>query len=168
MEGSPIFSRISTKLALMSGAGIFLMLAIIVGGWSIEHPVDEAITWRETQMGVSRDLVDAKASARGMQVAARGTAGRRRHSQRSTRLGGQISRSGLCAAGNREKQTTRRYHESSVKDYHGAAGRLQLVLATKSDAEVALIVGQMQKVADEMAPVIGLRRAPAEQTFHSA
>ncbi|MQW96244.1 methyl-accepting chemotaxis protein, partial [Sinorhizobium fredii] len=163
MERSPIFSRISTKLALMSGAGIFLMLAIIVGGWSIEHSVDEAITWRETQMGVSRDLVDAKASARGMQVAARdmllaksdeelqvaaATLKARRDSAVKYL---DLAFAPLVIEKNKQRVVT---IKALVEDYHGAAGRLQLVLATKSDAEVALIVGQMQKVADEMAPLI--------------
>ncbi|GEC33365.1 chemotaxis protein [Sinorhizobium fredii USDA 205] len=163
MEGSPIFSRISTKLALMSGAGIFLMLAIIVGGWSIEHSVDEAITWRETQMGVSRDLVDAKASARGMQVAARdmllaksdeelqvaaATLNARRDSAVKYL---DLAFAPLVIEKNKQRVVS---IKALVEDYHGAAGRLQLVLATKSDAEVALIVGQMQKVADEMAPLI--------------
>ncbi|WP_037461483.1 HAMP domain-containing protein, partial [Sinorhizobium fredii] len=163
MEGSPIFSRISTKLALMSGAGIFLMLAIIVGGWSIEHSVDEAITWRETQMGVSRDLVDAKASARGMQVAARdmllaksdeelqvaaATLNARRDSAVKYL---DLAFAPLVVEKNKQRVVS---IKALVEDYHGAAGRLQLVLAAKSDAEVALIVGQMQKVADEMAPLI--------------
>ncbi|MEY9587554.1 methyl-accepting chemotaxis protein [Sinorhizobium fredii] len=163
MERAPIFSRISTKLALMSGAGIFLMLAIVVGGWSIEHSVDEAITWRETQMGVSRDLVDAKASARGMQVAARdmllaksdeelqvaaATLNARRDSAVKYL---DLAFAPLVIEKNKQRVVT---IKALVEDYHGAAGRLQLVLATKSDAEVALIVGQMQKVADEMASLI--------------
>ncbi|MEY9325170.1 methyl-accepting chemotaxis protein [Sinorhizobium fredii] len=163
MERSPIFSRISTKLALMSGAGIFLMLAIIFGGWSIEYSVDEAITWRETQMGVSRDLVDAKASARGMQVAARdmllaksdeelqvaaATLKARRDSAVKYL---DLAFAPLVIEKNKQRVVT---IKALVEDYHGAAGRLQLVLATKSDAEVALIIGQMQKVADEMAPLI--------------
>ncbi|ACP23295.1 methyl-accepting chemotaxis protein (plasmid) [Sinorhizobium fredii NGR234] len=163
MERSPIFSRISTKLALMSGAGIFLMLTIIIGGWSIEHSVDEAITWREIQMGVSRDLVDAKASSRGMQVAARDMLLAKspeeleiafatlnaRHDSAVKYL--DLAFAPLVIEKNKQRVVT---IKALVEGYHAAAAKLERLLATKSDADVALIVGQMQKVADEMAPLI--------------
>ncbi len=71
MQNLSIFSRISTKLALMSGAGIVVMIIITVTGWLIEKEVSNAITRGRIQSDISRSLADAKASVRGMQIGTR-------------------------------------------------------------------------------------------------
>ncbi|MBO9126285.1 HAMP domain-containing protein [Rhizobium sp. 16-449-1b] len=66
-----VFSRISTKLALMSGAGILLMVLTTLVGWICAQDANEAASRAFTQMTISRNLVDAKASVRGMQIGVR-------------------------------------------------------------------------------------------------
>ncbi|ANK89049.1 MULTISPECIES: methyl-accepting chemotaxis protein [unclassified Rhizobium] len=66
-----IFSRISTKLAALSGIGIFLVAAMLFTVWQGGQHVYERAKYQEGQLIVSRDLVDAKASWRGMQVGVR-------------------------------------------------------------------------------------------------
>ncbi|WP_116288861.1 HAMP domain-containing protein, partial [Ensifer sp. LCM 4579] len=68
---SNIFSRIGTKLALMSGAGILAMVIITVASWYLEQEVNGAITRGRVQADIARSLIDAKASMRGMQIATR-------------------------------------------------------------------------------------------------
>jgi methyl-accepting chemotaxis protein len=65
------FSRISSKLALMSGIGILMVLAMLMTGWLSNRTVGENAMVERQQMGASRDYVDAKASVRGMQIAMR-------------------------------------------------------------------------------------------------
>jgi len=71
MNTTSILSRISTKLALMSGVGIAVMLFIAIGGWFIEQNLNDAIARGRIQTEISRSLVDAKASVRGMQISTR-------------------------------------------------------------------------------------------------
>ncbi|PDT00023.1 methyl-accepting chemotaxis protein [Rhizobium chutanense] len=66
-----IFSRISTKLAILSGIGIFLVAVMFLTVWQGGQHVYERAKYQEGQLIVSRDLVDAKASWRGMQVGVR-------------------------------------------------------------------------------------------------
>ncbi|AVA24347.1 methyl-accepting chemotaxis protein [Rhizobium sp. NXC24] len=66
-----IFSRISTKLALMSGTGILLMVLTSLISWIFAQDANEVNARAFTQMTISRDLVDAKASVRGMQIGVR-------------------------------------------------------------------------------------------------
>ncbi|ARM92639.1 methyl-accepting chemotaxis protein (plasmid) [Rhizobium sp. CIAT894] len=66
-----IFSRISTKLATLSGIGIFLVTVMLLTVWQGGQHVYERAKYQEGQLIVSRDLVDAKASWRGMQVGVR-------------------------------------------------------------------------------------------------
>ncbi|OWK24640.1 hypothetical protein AJ87_19855 [Rhizobium yanglingense] len=63
-----IFSRISAKLALMSGLGIFMVVAMLVTGWQTNRMVTASSNLERQQLIISRDLVDAKASVRGMQI----------------------------------------------------------------------------------------------------
>ncbi|OAP39907.1 chemotaxis protein [Sinorhizobium glycinis] len=163
MERSPILSRISTKLALVSGAGIFLMLAVTVTGWFIDRSVDEAISWGQTQTGVSRDLVDAKSSARGMQIAARDmllaqspkeleeavASLNARHNSAVKYL--DLAFAPLVIEKNKQRVIT---IKRLVDDYYIAAGNLENRLEAKADDQVALLVGQMHKIAGEMAPLI--------------
>ncbi|MCF3642743.1 methyl-accepting chemotaxis protein [Rhizobium sp. TRM95111] len=65
------FSRISTKLALISGIGIAVMIAIAIAGWFIEQELDKDIAQGRIQTEISRNLVDAKASVRGLQISTR-------------------------------------------------------------------------------------------------
>ncbi|PDV87503.1 methyl-accepting chemotaxis protein [Rhizobium sp. H4] len=66
-----IFSRISTKLATLSAIGIFLVAAMLLTVWQGGQHVYESAKYQEGQLVVSRDLVDAKASWRGMQIGVR-------------------------------------------------------------------------------------------------
>ncbi|ANM14951.1 MULTISPECIES: methyl-accepting chemotaxis protein [unclassified Rhizobium] len=66
-----IFSRISTKLATLSAIGIFLVAVMLLTVWQGGQHVYERAKYQEGQLVVSRDLVDAKASWRGMQVGVR-------------------------------------------------------------------------------------------------
>ncbi|MCA1490678.1 HAMP domain-containing protein [Ensifer sp. NBAIM29] len=68
---SKIFTRITAKLALMSGAGILAMVIITIASWYLEQKVNDAITRGRVQADIARSLVDAKASVRGMQIATR-------------------------------------------------------------------------------------------------
>ncbi|WFU04753.1 methyl-accepting chemotaxis protein (plasmid) [Rhizobium sp. CB3171] len=63
-----IFSRISTKLTMLSGVGIFLVAVMLVTAWQSGQLVKERAAYQRDQLIISRDLVDAKASLRGMQV----------------------------------------------------------------------------------------------------
>ncbi|WP_105439274.1 methyl-accepting chemotaxis protein [Neorhizobium sp. T25_13] len=62
------FARISAKLSVMSAAGILMVLAllvsVLVGGASVDRSSD----FGRSQLVISRDLVDAKASLRGMMI----------------------------------------------------------------------------------------------------
>ncbi|OWV81721.1 chemotaxis protein [Rhizobium sp. R634] len=66
-----IFSRISTKLATLSAIGIFLVTVMLLTVWQGGQHLYERAKYREELLIVSRDLVDAKASWRGMQVGVR-------------------------------------------------------------------------------------------------
>ncbi|MBY4628003.1 methyl-accepting chemotaxis protein [Rhizobium croatiense] len=66
-----IFSRISTKLATLSAIGIFLVAVMLLTVWQGGQHVYESAKYQEGQLVVSRDLVDAKASWRGMQIGVR-------------------------------------------------------------------------------------------------
>ncbi|RFB88857.1 methyl-accepting chemotaxis protein [Rhizobium leguminosarum bv. trifolii] len=66
-----IFLRISTKLATLSAIGIFLVAVMLFTVWHGGQHVYERAKYQEGQLVVSRDLVDAKASWRGMQVGVR-------------------------------------------------------------------------------------------------
>ncbi|CAN7621542.1 methyl-accepting chemotaxis protein [Pararhizobium sp. LjRoot238] len=66
-----IFSRISAKLAFMSGLGIFMVVAMLVTGWQTNRMVTDSSNLERQQLIISRDLVDAKASVRGMQIGVR-------------------------------------------------------------------------------------------------
>ncbi|MBY4611272.1 HAMP domain-containing protein [Rhizobium sp. 9T] len=66
-----IISRISTKLATLSAIGIFLVAVMLLTVWQGGQHVYESAKYQEGQLVVSRDLVDAKASWRGMQIGVR-------------------------------------------------------------------------------------------------
>ncbi|NTH79761.1 HAMP domain-containing protein [Agrobacterium rhizogenes] len=66
-----IFSRISTKLVMFSGTGIFLVAVMLITAWQGAQLTSERSTYQKDMLVVSRDLVDAKASLRGMQVGVR-------------------------------------------------------------------------------------------------
>ncbi|MDC7745641.1 methyl-accepting chemotaxis protein [Rhizobium binxianense] len=66
-----IFSRISTKQAILSGIGIFLVAVMLITSWQGGHLVHERAKYEGDQLIVSRDLVDAKASWRDMQIGVR-------------------------------------------------------------------------------------------------
>ncbi|MBB4571767.1 methyl-accepting chemotaxis protein [Rhizobium leucaenae] len=66
-----VFSRISTKLATLSAIGIFLVAIMILTVWQGGSLVRERAKNQESQLTASRDLVDAKASLRGMQTGVR-------------------------------------------------------------------------------------------------
>ncbi|AJC83080.1 methyl-accepting chemotaxis protein (plasmid) [Rhizobium etli bv. phaseoli str. IE4803] len=66
-----IFSRISTKLTMLSAIGIFLVAVMLLIVWQGGQHVYESAKYQEGQLIVSRDLVDAKASWRGMQLGVR-------------------------------------------------------------------------------------------------
>jgi len=63
-----VFSRISAKLAFMSGLGIFMVVAMLVTGWQTNRMITDSSNLERQQLIISRDLVDAKASVRGMQI----------------------------------------------------------------------------------------------------
>ncbi|MBB5575525.1 methyl-accepting chemotaxis protein [Rhizobium paranaense] len=68
---SSISSRLGAKLAALSAISIFMvaaMLLIVLYGGRV---IDERSAYLKSQLIVSRDLVDAKASLRGMQVGVR-------------------------------------------------------------------------------------------------
>ncbi|MDQ1195869.1 hypothetical protein QE435_001559 [Rhizobium sp. SORGH_AS 787] len=62
------FYRIRTKLALMSGAGIVLVLTASVTGWFLSQAVDAAVSKGRVQADIARNMVDMKASLRGMEI----------------------------------------------------------------------------------------------------
>lgn len=66
-----ILSRISGKLGLMSGVGIFMVVAMLFTGWHTGRDVSETAAEERRQAAISRSLVEAKASLRGMQVGVR-------------------------------------------------------------------------------------------------
>ncbi|NTH16753.1 HAMP domain-containing protein [Agrobacterium rhizogenes] len=65
------FSRIGAKLIAMSGIGIFMTGLMLIIVWQAGQRVNERSDYQMQQLIVSRDLVDAKASLRGMQIGAR-------------------------------------------------------------------------------------------------
>jgi len=160
---SSIFLRISTKLALMSGIGILLMLTVTISGWLIDHSVDEAIAWSETQMGISRDLVDAKASVRGMQIATRDirlaasdtdmkaalTSLSERHASAVKYL--DLAFAPLVIEANKQRVITIR---RLVDDYFTTAGKLDAALRSASADDQGMLVGHLNKIAEEMTPLI--------------
>jgi len=62
------FSRIRTKLALMSGTGVVLVLTASVTGWFLSQSVDAAVSKGRVQADLARNMVDMKASLRGMEI----------------------------------------------------------------------------------------------------
>ena len=87
-----IFSRISTKLATLSAIGIFLVTVMLLTVWQGGHHLYERAKYRDELLIVSRDLVDAKASWRGMQVGVRDLAGHVTSRVRRRLLAGETGR----------------------------------------------------------------------------
>ncbi|WFU12916.1 methyl-accepting chemotaxis protein (plasmid) [Rhizobium sp. CB3090] len=65
------FWRISTKLTLLSAVGVFLVVIMLLTNWLGGRFADERAHDQMDQSVIARDLVDAKASLRGMQVGVR-------------------------------------------------------------------------------------------------
>ncbi|SDN02565.1 methyl-accepting chemotaxis protein [Ensifer sp. YR511] len=59
-------TRISTKLTAMSVIGILMVIGMLVSVWLGNHSVKRSSDFGQMQLIISRDLVDAKASMRGM------------------------------------------------------------------------------------------------------
>jgi methyl-accepting chemotaxis protein len=65
---SKLFTRISAKLTAMSAAGILVVLALLAAVWVGDGSVGKSSDFGRMQLVISRDLVDAKASLRGMMM----------------------------------------------------------------------------------------------------
>ncbi|MGR6468411.1 methyl-accepting chemotaxis protein [Rhizobium sp. PAMB 3182] len=65
------FSRISTKLAIISALGIGFMLVTALTTWIVGNSVDQAVSLSRIQQDISRNMVSMKASMRGMQIGVR-------------------------------------------------------------------------------------------------
>jgi methyl-accepting chemotaxis protein len=65
------FSRISTKLAIISAIGIGFMLVTALTTWLVGNSVDQAVSLSRIQQDISRNMVSMKASMRGMQIGVR-------------------------------------------------------------------------------------------------
>lgn len=65
---SKLFSRISTKMAAMSAIGVFMVLSLLAAVWVGDGSVGKSSDYGRMQLVISRDLVDAKASLRGMMM----------------------------------------------------------------------------------------------------
>ncbi|MBB2830658.1 UNVERIFIED_ORG: methyl-accepting chemotaxis protein [Rhizobium esperanzae] len=61
-----LFTRISAKLTAMSAVGIFMVLTLLAAVWIGGASVGSSSDFGRMQLVISRDLVDAKASLRGM------------------------------------------------------------------------------------------------------
>ncbi|WP_244427906.1 methyl-accepting chemotaxis protein [Sinorhizobium fredii] len=131
--------------------------------WTLDQTVTDAITAARVQLETSRDLVDAKASVRGMQTAT----GDMRLAQSTVEM--EAARASLEA----RKKSALKYLELAlssqvVKDnkqriatiqklvgeYYQSAVTLEQSLLAKSHDQTAALVKQMQKLADDMAPLI--------------
>ncbi len=58
--------RIGSKLTLMSVVGITMVIGMLISGWIGNQSVSRSSNFGRLQLVISRDLVDAKASIRGM------------------------------------------------------------------------------------------------------
>lgn len=65
---SNLFARIGAKMTAMSAAGIVMVAALLAAVWIGDNSVSESSDFGRSQLILSRDLVDAKASLRGMLV----------------------------------------------------------------------------------------------------
>ncbi|NDK53408.1 methyl-accepting chemotaxis protein [Rhizobium laguerreae] len=65
---SKLFTRISAKLTAMSAVGIFMVLALLAAIWVGDASAGRSADFGRMQLVISRDLVDAKASLRGMMM----------------------------------------------------------------------------------------------------
>ncbi|MGO4568903.1 methyl-accepting chemotaxis protein [Rhizobium sp. 2YAF20] len=65
---SKLFTRISVKLTAMSAAGILMVLALLAAVWVGDASIGRSSDFGRMQLVISRDLVDAKASLRGMMM----------------------------------------------------------------------------------------------------
>jgi len=65
---SKLFARISAKLTAMSAIGILMVLALLGAVWIGGNAASSSADFSRKQLIISRDLVDAKASLRGMMV----------------------------------------------------------------------------------------------------
>ncbi|WFU07217.1 methyl-accepting chemotaxis protein (plasmid) [Rhizobium sp. CB3171] len=63
--------KISTKLAMLSGLGIFLVTVMLVTVWQGGELLHERMAYQSDMLVASRDMVEAKAAVRGMQVGVR-------------------------------------------------------------------------------------------------
>ncbi|MDF0696409.1 methyl-accepting chemotaxis protein [Rhizobium sp. MC63] len=63
---SKFFTRISAKLTAMSAVGIFMVFTLLAAVWIGGASVGRSSEFGRMQLVISRDLVDAKASLRGM------------------------------------------------------------------------------------------------------
>src|SRR5262245_18392832 len=64
-------SRVGTKVSIMSGLGVLLMVAMIVVGMRGNAEMKDASDNSMVEQTLSRDFIDAKASIRGMQIGVR-------------------------------------------------------------------------------------------------
>ncbi|PDS99974.1 methyl-accepting chemotaxis protein [Rhizobium sp. S9] len=65
---SKLFTRISAKMTAVSASGIVVVLALLASVWIGDASVGKSSDFGRMQLVISRDLVDAKASIRGMMM----------------------------------------------------------------------------------------------------
>ncbi|HYM35863.1 MAG TPA: hypothetical protein VET48_10735, partial [Steroidobacteraceae bacterium] len=63
--------RIGTKLSIMSGLGILLVISMVGAAMHSNSTVKQANEAANMQQNLARDIIDAKASIRGMQTGVR-------------------------------------------------------------------------------------------------
>ncbi len=66
-----VFSRISSKLAMMSGLGMIMVITMLMTTWLTNRMINESSSLERQQLIISRNVVEAKATVRGMQVGVR-------------------------------------------------------------------------------------------------
>ena len=62
------FSRISTRLMLMSALGIVMVVSMLMTSWLTSSSITESVISEREQSLITRNMVDAKASFRGMEI----------------------------------------------------------------------------------------------------
>ncbi|MCF1482256.1 MULTISPECIES: methyl-accepting chemotaxis protein [Rhizobium/Agrobacterium group] len=155
-------TRIGSKLSVMSGAGIVLVLIISVAGWLLSRAVDRAVTQGQVQSGIARNIIDMKASLRGMDIGvgelrlatsqqqqqAAVEYFQQRHSSAEKYLN--LARADMRLPANQER--ARRIGEL-LTNYSAATTKLATDIGSSS-ADVSVSLPPLKKMNDELAALV--------------
>ena len=155
-------TRIGSKLSVMSGAGISLVLVASLASWLLGRSVNDAVIQGQVQSAIARNIVDMKASLRGMDTAVADMRLATDDQQRQDALDYFQKRRdsaekylALAKADMRLPANQQRAARTAELIANYATAVQQLKSASANPAkDLAPIIGPMKKMSDELASLV--------------